>query len=68
MLGAVGIEVGSRLGARKPVSELDPEVLSTPDCATARHRAGSALVRVRHRDLRNNSKKTFDFVQRQKQF
>ncbi len=31
--GAVGIEVGSRLGAREPVSELDPEVLSTPDCA-----------------------------------
>jgi transposase len=49
--GAVGIEVGSRLGAREPVSELDPEVLSTPDCATARHRAGSALVRVRQRDL-----------------
>ena len=36
--GTVGIEVGSRLGAREPVSELDPEVLSTPDCATARPR------------------------------
>ena len=28
--GVVGIEVGSRLGAREPVSELDPEVPSTP--------------------------------------
>ena len=32
--GVIGTEIVRFLGACEPVCELDPEILSTPDCAT----------------------------------
>jgi hypothetical protein len=50
-LGVTGIEVGHRLGACEPDSELDREVLSTPACAAAPVGAWSAIVRLHRQDL-----------------